>query len=271
MRSSERPHRPRSAFTIVELLVLTAVIVLLLGLLLPAVSASRERARAIECSTRVQQLGIALNLYMNDFPGLLPQVVPDDPGEGGPRLWPMLFGGKRGTLHAGGIDKCGVRERPLNRYVSGVSAGASAPAGEEADAFCSPADTGGQLPASEGGPAPSLYERFGTSYILNDRLLLASPGGPIVPTLIPRRGGPMPTITTPERTWMLGSLPIRDFDAGVDRGMDWYGRRRHSANLLMGDMHVRTLVTVPPGDEATTPEYTFLPSPGWTGGTPAPP
>lgn len=259
MRCSER-----RAFTLVELLVLTAVIVLLLGLLLPAVSASRERARAIECSTRVQQLGIALNLYMNDFPGMLPQVVRDEPGAGGSVVSPMLFGGKHGTLHADGIDQFGVPERPLNRYVSGAST-ADPASGPSAEAFHSPADTGGHLSLSEGGPAASLFDRFGTSYVLNDRLLRTSSDDPIVSTLIPLRGGPIPTITTPERTWMLGSFPIRNFDLGVDCRMNWYGRRRHSANLLMGDMHVRTLVNVPPGSESTTPDYTFLPSPGWTG------
>lgn len=80
----------------------------------------------------------------------------------------------------------------------------------------------------------------------------------------------MPTVTTPERTWMLGSRPVRNFDLGVDRRMNWYGRRHPSANLLMCDMHVRTLVTVPPGAVATTPDYTFLPSPERTG-TPAQP
>lgn len=271
-RSSTR-RRPRvpvsgapGAFTLVELLVLTAVVVLLLGLLIPAISASREHARAIECSTRVQQLGIALNLYMNDFPSLLPQVVRDDPNGGPARVSPLLFGGKRGSLKADGIDEFGTEARPLNRYVSGIpSAQPAAADSMEAEAFRSPADTGGLLPADEGGPARSLYERFGTSYVLNDRLLRASAGSPIIATLIPIGGGPMPKITTPERTWMLGSQPVRNFDLSFDRQMRWYGRGHESANLLMCDMHVRTFVKVPPGTNASTPEFTFLPSPGWPG------
>ncbi len=56
-------------FTLVELLVVVAIIGLLLALLLPAVQAAREAARRASCQNNLKQIGLALKLYVQSSNG----------------------------------------------------------------------------------------------------------------------------------------------------------------------------------------------------------
>src|SRR5436853_7879795 len=62
----------QSAFTLVELLVVLVVISVLLGLLLPVVSKAKEAGRATACLSNLRQIGIALQLYVQDNNNRLP-------------------------------------------------------------------------------------------------------------------------------------------------------------------------------------------------------
>jgi prepilin-type N-terminal cleavage/methylation domain-containing protein len=59
-------------FTLVELLVVIAVIAILAALLLPALSRARARADAVTCLNNTRQLAIAVVLYVDDHDGALP-------------------------------------------------------------------------------------------------------------------------------------------------------------------------------------------------------
>ncbi|MCG3148653.1 MAG: hypothetical protein PCFJNLEI_02098 [Verrucomicrobiae bacterium] len=72
-----KPREVKSAgFTLVELLVVTAIIAVLLTLLFPALRKARDKADTQLCRNNLRQLGTIAAIYNGDFNGRLPSAGP---------------------------------------------------------------------------------------------------------------------------------------------------------------------------------------------------
>jgi len=64
--------RKRKGFTLIELLVVIAIIAILMAVLVPALSKSREKVKDISCRSNLKNIGLAVLMYLDNYDRKLP-------------------------------------------------------------------------------------------------------------------------------------------------------------------------------------------------------
>jgi prepilin-type N-terminal cleavage/methylation domain-containing protein len=82
--------KAKLAFTLIELVVVIAIIAVLTGMLLPALSKAKQNAQMVKCLNNLHQIGVGIMLYLADYQDTFPPsqrsqfdftVVPDSPAD----------------------------------------------------------------------------------------------------------------------------------------------------------------------------------------------
>jgi len=79
-------ERGRDAFTLIEVLVVIAIVAILAALLLPALAAAKERGRQSQCLNEFRQWGLAMKMYVNDNEDYFPR----ERGINNTNPWPVV-------------------------------------------------------------------------------------------------------------------------------------------------------------------------------------
>ena len=146
--------RLQRGFTLMELLLVTAIIIILAGMLLPVLAKAKEKGRMVTCINNLRQIGLNVFMYMEDYHSRYPTVSTNLGGFGG-----FQFGGGDPAPEARntyGLEW--ATNRPLCDY-SGKS-----------KVYDCPADRGyTMLACMPRPPFRTLHEWVGTSYKYNFR------------------------------------------------------------------------------------------------------
>lgn len=178
------------AFTLIELLIVIAIIAILAAILFPVFAAAREKARQAQCASNLKQIGIAFAQYAQDYD----------------ETYPITFDFTNNT-----VAKLSTWDVEINAYLK-VPVGY----GAMSTVFSCPDDNVARTPANAVGRSyamPLAYNPKSASYITN-----GVPGPPIDPThyWLSRSGRALSTLPAPATTLLLAEFPysLNEFGNG---------------------------------------------------------
>lgn len=222
----------RRGLTLVELLVVVAILALLVALLLPTLSRAREQAKIVACGSQLRQIGIAWQSYLVESNGTFPSY---HNAQGRVRNIQWYYGGRHPSESNHGPSGVFMAdERPLNPYL-----GAKIRNERRVRIFRCPSD-GPIVPVVAGRSSPTqgrpTYQWHGNSYMANSHLFFDDdPSTGMIEFDRPQKvesvpGPPSAVLMAGDAQWYFASFGgLYDAD---------FHRRGDAANVLYLDGHV---------------------------------
>ena len=203
MAESGTSRAPRRAgFTLIEMLVVIAIIAVLAAMLFPVFARARAKARSTRCVANLKQIGNALMMYCDDYDECSPWAI-DCADENVPQIWAGF------PQYQAWIPYMPRLKDTLDPYI------------KNAEIWHCPSDTGYDTLEDSGVPLngrPTAFDAFGNSYMFQ--------------TIITFRGGLFSTLKDPVSTNIF-------FDGhGTWHGGKGFNGKRW--NVLYGDGHVKS-------------------------------
>jgi prepilin-type N-terminal cleavage/methylation domain-containing protein len=222
----EKPHKSKDdAFSLVELLVVIGIVTILLSLLLPVIQRARAMADVTACASNMRQMGIALQIYLNDNQGMTFWRGDNINTDG--MDWYAYGGRETGNINQGLDNYFNHPPRPLNRYLA-----------NNFKVFHCPRDTAAPWtfdPDFTIYPADNQFDWVGTSYNFNAN------GYPLRPP--PRQDQGLDGVRF--SSIRSSSETIVFYEACLYYGYDWHFA--HKGNIVFADNHVE-FIPLPPQD-----------------------
>lgn len=104
-------------FTLVELLVVVAIVAALLAIAMPVVNRVRATAKSVVCTSNLRQVGLALNVYLEDSDGRMPTLANrESVNDPQPAIDTALFDGGESKVLACPADDRGLFDRTGTSY-----------------------------------------------------------------------------------------------------------------------------------------------------------
>jgi prepilin-type N-terminal cleavage/methylation domain-containing protein/prepilin-type processing-associated H-X9-DG protein len=75
VRNTTSNQNTKRGFTLIELLVVIAIIALLAAIIFPVFAQVRGKARSTTCQSNLRQIGIAIQMYSQDYDGMAPYAI----------------------------------------------------------------------------------------------------------------------------------------------------------------------------------------------------